>query len=357
MARFEAIFLDVGQGDSTLIALPNGEYMLVDVCCAEGHGTVDTFKVLRDVLPQGSGGKPRLDYLIITHAHDDHIWGIGDLAEQFEIGEIWVPQYGTKKELSKNYEAFEKVVESKSDDAKVWQKGSRSPVAQLGGSGEVSVRCFSPPGYVDVEETLSEEDARRVVHENCGVYRLTYKGVSLLLAGDSNLQAWERIVGYYEDRTDENDLSGLKSQILHASHHGSRTFVMDDKGDDPWLNALDAIDPEAVVISVGEDNRHGHPHEDMVAIYDEKVGSENVLQTKDLGTIVLTVTGEGAYELGPDESYAERYGWDDDDDGGAKKGSAPPSGSPPRTRQPPNVPPPGYEKTPQRPARRERYGA
>ena len=67
-------------------------------------------KVLRDVLPQGANGKQLLHYLVITHAHDDHIWGIGDLADEFEIGELWVPQYGTKKKLSDNYAAFEKVV-------------------------------------------------------------------------------------------------------------------------------------------------------------------------------------------------------------------------------------------------------
>ena len=98
MTQFEVIFLDVGVGDCTLIALPNGEYMLVDVYRCPEQGTVDVFKVLRDVLPQGADGKQLLHYLVITHAHDDHIWGIGDLADEFEIGELWVPQYGTKKE-------------------------------------------------------------------------------------------------------------------------------------------------------------------------------------------------------------------------------------------------------------------
>ena len=57
-----------------------------------------------------------------------------------------------------------------------------------------------------------------------------------------------RIVDYYEGRADGNDLSVLASQVLHASHHGSRTFVKDDKDAEPWLRALDAISPEDVVI-------------------------------------------------------------------------------------------------------------
>jgi glyoxylase-like metal-dependent hydrolase (beta-lactamase superfamily II) len=100
--------------------------MLVDVYRCPGQGTVDLFKVLRDRLPT-DGSRQTLDYLVVTHAHDDHIWGIGDLADEFEIGELWVPQYGTKKKLSENYDAFVKVVENQPDDRKVWQKGSRSP--------------------------------------------------------------------------------------------------------------------------------------------------------------------------------------------------------------------------------------
>lgn len=357
MADFEVIFLDVGQGDSTLVALPGGEYMLVDVYRCSGNGTVDVFKVLRGVLPQGENGKRRLDYVVITHAHDDHIWGIGDLAEEFEIGELWVPQYGTKKKLSDNYDAFEKVVDDQPEDRKIWQKGSRSPIAELGSEGQVSVRCFSPPGYIEVEETLDENEARKVVHENCGVYRLTYDGVSVMLAGDSNLPAWERIVGYYEGSTDEKGLDVLASQVLHASHHGSRTFVMDDKDDEPWLTALEAIDPQEIVISVGEGNRHDHPHEDMVEIYEKQVGGDNVLETMNAGTLVLTVTAEGSYELQPDASYATNYGWDDDDDEGGSKREASTPGRGGGGARPPGPPPPGYEKTPQRPPRRERCGA
>jgi len=353
MSSFEVIFLDVGQGDCTLIALPNGKYMLIDIYRSYGKGSVDVFKLLRDVLPDGEdGGKQRLDYLVITHAHDDHIWGIGDLAEEFEIGELWVPQYGTKKELSKNYEAFEKVVEDQPEDTKIWQKGSRTPVAELGDDGEISVRCVSPPGYVEVEETLDEDAVRKVVHENCGVYRFTYDGVSVMFAGDSNLSAWERILGYYEDEVDEQGLEVLASQILHASHHGSRTFVKDSKDDEAWLDALEAIDPQEIVISVGESNQHEHPHADMLEIYDENAGSEHVLETMETGTLVLSVTGERSFELKADESYAERYGWDEDAD--ARAGG--PSGRSGKAARIPRVPAPGFEKVPQAAPRRERYG-
>jgi beta-lactamase superfamily II metal-dependent hydrolase len=177
------------------------------------------------------------------------------------------------------------------------------------------------------------------------------------LTGDSNLPAWERIVGYYAGSDDENDLSVLTSQALHASHHGSRTFVKDNKDDTAWLEALEAIDPQDVVVSVGAENRHEHPHADMVAIYRDQVGHSHLVQTEDDGTLVLRLTGEGSYELYADKSYAERYGWDADDEDGksAAPGGPGGGGTAVRTRRPPATPPPGYERTPQRPPKRERY--
>jgi beta-lactamase superfamily II metal-dependent hydrolase len=345
MTTLSAAFLDVGVGDCTLITLPDGTHMLVDVYRRPEQGSVDLFKVLRDVLATGPRGKQRLEYLVITHAHDDHIWGIGDLAEEFEIGQLWVPQYGTKKDLSSNYEAFVKVVENHPDEDRVWQKGSRSPVAELADE-TVTVRCFSPPGYINVEEELNEDEQRKVVHEHCGVYRLTFAGTSLMLTGDSNLPAWKRIVGYYNDHQDDDRLAVLGATVLHASHHGSRTFVKDAKDDEPWTEALKAIDPEHIVISVGADNTHEHPHADMLAVYDE---TAEIHRTDQDATIVLTIEDDGAFSIETDASYITNYGWDEDgEQAAASKGRS-------DGRIPPPPPPPNYETVPQRAPRRERY--
>lgn len=349
MSDFEAVFVDIGEGDSTFIKLPGGQYALVDVFRCEDHGTVDLYRLLDDRLPNGSSSKKRLDYLIITHAHDDHIRGLGKLYDRYEVGELWLPQHGYKKSPGDQYAEFERVQKEHPKSDIYWPKGSRSPWRYLGENNEVTVRCFSPPGYIDVEEELDEDEATRLIHENCMALKFEYKGVSVMLTGDSNLPAWERIVGYYKDQSDENDLGVLKTQVLHASHHGSRTFVKNDEKDKAWTDALDAIDPERIVISVGEKNKHDHPHKDMIKIYEKQASAENVLQTMDSGTFVLRVTGKDNYELQSDTSYAAKYGWDhDDDDGG---GSTKKAGV-----RPPGPPPPGYEKTPQRPPRRERYG-
>lgn len=355
MAEFEVIFADVGQGDCTLICLPDGEYMLVDINHCPDHG-IDVFKLLDDVLPDNGDGRKRLKYLVITHVHDDHITGIGDLYDRYAVEWLWVPQYEDRKQVAKQFGEYQRVIDEHPEEKIKQPQGSRTPLNEKDPDFDicegVTVRCFSPPGYIEIEDTLSEDEAKQLVHENCLVLKISYEDASVLLTGDSNLACWDRIVDYYKGRTEEETgTEVLKADILHASHHGSRTFFKDgDEDSEASLEALETIDPKSVVISVGENNSHGHPHAEMLSAYVDQVTSESVLQTMDSGTLVLTVTGKDTYELQPDASYAEKYGWDDDDDSGG--GSTKKAGV-----RPPGPPPPGYEKTPQRPPRRERYGA
>jgi competence protein ComEC len=346
MTDFEVTYVNVGHGDATLIKIPGDRYVLVDVYRCPDEG-IDLFKLLDDVLPDGDDGRKRLDVLAITHAHDDHITGIGDLYDQYQVGELWLPQHAKKlQEVAGNYAEFERVQDEHPEEKKFWPKGSRSVWKTLGDDDEVSVRCFSPPGYIDPEEELDEEEAKRVVHENCVVLKFTYAGYSVMLTGDSNKPCWERVVGYYEGRTDDIGVEVLQAQSLHASHHGSRSFVKDGKDDpNPYLEALKAIGPEDVIISVGPDSKHDHPHDDMVEIYDDQVGAGNVLQTCVEGTLRLEVEADGTARLiADDDARYEGYGWGDDDDGGGGKRSVPPA-----------APPPGHHATPRR-APRERYG-
>jgi beta-lactamase superfamily II metal-dependent hydrolase len=354
MSDYEVTFVDVGHGDSTLIKVPGGRFVLFDVYHCPNQG-IDLFKLLDRELPEGDDGRKRLEVLAISHAHDDHITGIGDLYDRYQVVELWLPQHGKKLGIaSKHYEEFERVQEQHPDDQTFWPKGSRSVWRTLGDGDDVSVRCFSPPGYIDPAEDLDPEEAKRVVHENCVVLKVTYADYAVMLTGDSNKPCWERIVGYYQGRTDDTGVDVLKARILHASHHGSRTFVKDSKEDEAYLEALELIDPEEVVISVGPDSRHDHPHADMVEIYEDAVGAAHVLQTCEIGTIRLEVEPDGVAQLitqdGP--GYEQDCGWDDDNGGDGNGGE-----DDKRSRRtPPRPPAPGYEQAPQQGPRRDRYG-
>lgn len=311
MADFEAIFVDVGEGDSTLLRLPGEQWCLVDIFRCEDHG-IDLFKLLDDRLPHGADGKRRLDYLVITHAHDDHIRGLKELVDTYEVGEIWAPRYETSESLGDKFDEFKEVMDS--HDNVVVPKGSRSPFKQLGDQEQVTVRCFSPPGYINIDDELTEQDQRDQVHEFCGVFKFDFAEISVMFAGDSDLKCWKRVIDYYRDVPDDNDITTVDSTVLHASHHGSRTFFRENKDDDNWVDGLEKIDPEAVVVSVGAQNKHGHPHELAMKAYRDHVGSDNLRETMQEGTIVLEVEADGSWQLLPDEGdFEDNFGWDDDD--------------------------------------------
>lgn len=320
MAEFEVIFTDVGQGDCTLIRLPDGEYMLVDVYRCPDHG-IDIFKLLDDVLPDNGDGRKRLKYLVITHAHDDHITGVGDLYDRYAVEWLWVPQHEDRKQVAKHFGDYQRVIDEHPDDKIKQPQGSRTPLNEKDADYDiaegVTVRCFSPPGYIKIEATLTDEEAKQKVHEHCLVLKLSYEDASVLLTGDSNLACWERVVDYYKGRADdETGTEVLNADALHASHHGSRTFFKNgDENSDGSLEALETIDPDTVIVSVGEDNQHGHPHDDMMSAYRDQVGEDNVFETRHTGTVVMEVDPGVPYRIVLDSGrYAEDYGWDDDDD-------------------------------------------
>ena len=148
MADFEVVFANVGQGDCTLLRLPDGEFMLVDVYRCEGEG-IDIFKLLDDVLPTGSDGKKRLKYLVVTHAHDDHITGIGDLYDRYDVEWLWVPQHEERKEIAENFGEYQRVVDEHPEDKVKRPQGSRTPLgdkdADYDLGEDISVRCFVAP--------------------------------------------------------------------------------------------------------------------------------------------------------------------------------------------------------------------
>jgi beta-lactamase superfamily II metal-dependent hydrolase len=320
MAEFEVIFADVGQGDCTLIRLPDGEYMLVDVYRCADHG-IDIFKLLDEVLPENGDGRKRLKYLVVTHAHDDHITGIGDLYDRYAVQWLWVPQYEDRKQVAKHFAEYQRIVDEHPDEQIKQPQGSRTPLGEkdtaLDVCDGVTARCFSPPGYIEIEDTLTEEEAKQLVHENCLVLKIAYEDFSVILTGDSNLACWERIVDYYKGRSEEDTgTEVLKADILHASHHGSRTFFKEGGEDsEASLEALETIAPDAVVVSVGENNRHDHPHEDMMDAYRDQVGEDFVYETRHTGTVIIEVDAGSPYRIILDPGgYAEDYGWSDDDD-------------------------------------------
>ena len=192
MGELRVYFLPVGQGDSTYVELPNGQTMLMDINRHPCHG-IDVVKFLKDRISPTANrtGKRlrKLDYLVITHAHEDHIKGLKELDEEFEFGEIWDSghEYEYGEDLWKEYRD---IIQRYDKRGLVrYRKASSTPFSIGAGKDEVAFHILSPSAYVKTGGYGTDKGKRNAVHEECMVVRMSFRNLGVLLAGDSNKAA------------------------------------------------------------------------------------------------------------------------------------------------------------------------
>ncbi len=247
-SSFKIHFVDVGQGDCTLVE-SNGEYLLIDAG-ENGHET-EVLNYLR------STGIEKLDYIIATHQHSDHIGGIPEVLEEYECDNIIMPRL-TKAQTPTNstYTAFLKAVQA--SEAKVIS-------AKPGLSYALGGATFEILGPV----TDDAED----INSMSAVTKITYGENSFLITGDAETEEELEIIDNGAD---------LDCDVLRAGHHGSSTSSCKD--------FLNAVTPEICVISCGADNDYGHPHDK--AVNRIKKHTEEIYRTDICGSIVMSSDGE-----------------------------------------------------------------
>lgn len=237
-------FIDVGQGDSILIEA-NGRYMLIDAGQNDKGSTV--VKYLNKL------GVKKLDYVIATHPHNDHIGGIDTVINAFKIGKVIMSN------VTVDSETYEDVLDAIKD------KNVKTIEAKVGKEyhlGDASFIIISPNGT----------DYDSLNDYSVGI-KLTYGSNSFILAGDAQEISEKEML--------ENGID-LSADVLKLSHHGSSTSNKN--------SFLDKVDPEYAVISVGTGNKYEHPHsETMQAMKDRDI---NVYRTNEQGTIIFTSNGK-----------------------------------------------------------------
>ena len=247
-ANFAVHFVDVGQGDCTLVE-SNGEYLLIDAG-ENGHET-EVLNYLRSMNIE------KLDYIIVTHQHSDHIGGMPEVLAEFECDNLIMPRL-TQEQTPTNstYKAFLKAVQS--SEAKVISANPGLSYA-LGGA------TFEILGPV----TDDAED----INSMSAVTKITYGESSFLITGDAETEEELEII---------DNGAELDCDVLRAGHHGSSTSSCKD--------FLNAVTPEICVISCGADNDYGHPHDK--AVNRIKKHTEEIYRTDICGSIVMTSDGE-----------------------------------------------------------------
>lgn len=303
--NLEVHCINSGQGNSVALRLPDDAFIVVDIDC-HGDTPVDPVCYLKELVPEeydADEGRNvrRLACAAFTHPHQDHISGLKPLVDAgFVFDEIWESGHRLSDEEADDnpaYDDYLSVVEDYDKEGKVKRPTSASGKWQEGFHG-VDVYCLGPSKHLNAAD--ADDTSREAIHNRCLILRIVSDELSVLLLGDSAVNQWrDRIVPNYDEGL-------LEADVLVASHHGSRTFFKEDKDDDPYEDAIDAIAPDYTLISVGKDNDYDHPHEDALELYQERTGGA-VTQTKLEGSILVKAEdGEVTLEQSPvDEQVGE----------------------------------------------------
>ncbi len=236
-------FLDVGQGDA-LLARCGGQTLLVDA------GDNDTAQALVDELK--TMGVTRIDLLVGTHPHADHIGGLDLVIETFDIGAVWMP------DVTSNTRSFEDVLDAL--DAKGHSVTVPAP-GTTAALGPALVRALGP--VKDYGDDLNDWSM---------VVKLTFGQTSYLLTGDAERIAEQDILDSGAD---------LRATVLKVGHHGSRTSTS--------KAFLQAVSPRYAVISCGAGNSYGHPHKETLETLQKQ--GVTVYRTDLSGTITSVSDG------------------------------------------------------------------
>ncbi len=221
-------FIDVGQGDSTLVTTPNGKTLLID-----GGGSKDTesFDVGEDTLIPYllDKGISKLDYVLISHFDADHVGGILTLLQEMKVEKVIISKQG---EDSQNYNNFKKIVKEKRIKVIVVKQADELTIDK-----NVILHILWPK-----EEQIKEN----ILNNNSIVAKLTYNSLSMLFTGDIEQIAEEKIIQEYKNTAQ------LKATILKVAHHGSKSSSIQE--------FLEQVKPKIALIGVGEKNTFGHPN-------------------------------------------------------------------------------------------------
>ena len=247
--------LDVGQGDCILVQAPGGMTMLVDAGGRPGQ-EAGGWDVGREVVVPAlmARGVRKIDVLVMTHPHEDHIGGMAAVLDAVPVGLVLDPMLGSD---SDTYEKLLAVIEEREI---VHHRATEGQRLNLGRG--IYAEVLNPP---DPRLNTASD-----LNDNSVVLRLVYDEVSVLLAADIERTGALRMAKLGPE---------VASRILKVPHHGSAGPAVRE--------FMDAVSPSLAVISVGEENTFGHPADEMLREL-ERVGAK-IMRTDREGAVTITV--------------------------------------------------------------------
>jgi competence protein ComEC len=244
-------FLDVGQGDSALVTMPDGTTLLIDA----GGNTMDSTRRIGETVVSEYlwwRGLSQVDYVLATHADADHIDGLNDVLKNFTVRSALVAR---RPADDPEYAKFAQTLARTNTHSETIEAGD---VIQF---GDVAVTVLWPPGG---GETSTNDDSI--------VLRIQYGERSILLTGDIERASEQALLISQQQ---------LHTDVIKVAHHGSKTSSTE--------SFVTATKPQLAIISVGRNSRFGHPHKEVVERWQSS--GATVLTTGNSGTITITTDG------------------------------------------------------------------
>ena len=250
--NLEINFIDVGQGDSTLIRVSN-KTILID---GGGSSYGETFDVGEQTLFPYllDRGINTIDYVIVSHFDSDHCQGLNFIMENMKVKNAIISSLGQE---SNEYDIFLSLAKKQNTNLVYVKMGDIIKI------GDCTIKILFPDN-----EPITDNEK----NNNAIVFKFLWKNISILFTGDIEEKAENKILSLYSD-----NLGELKSTILKVAHHGSKTSTT--------KAFLEAVKPQIALIGVGEDNNFGHPNSGVIERL-ESIGCE-IYRTDKYGEISI----------------------------------------------------------------------
>ena len=242
LSGMEITYLDVGNADCEIILMEDGTNIVIDAGTKDQSGNI--IRALK------RKGIRKIDYLIATHPHADHIGGMEDIIDSAEIGTVVFPSV---VHTSKTYENLLKKIKEKEIPAVKAESG-----VVLHETDRCKIQLVAP----------KKDEKYESLNNYSAVLHIAYGNTTFLFAGDAEKLSENEMLNYE-----------IRSDVLKVGHHGSRTSSSE--------KFIAKVNPRIAVISCGKDNEYGHPHQETLEI----LKNAEVYRTDKNGDIIIHADG------------------------------------------------------------------
>lgn len=276
--------IDVGQGNSALIAFPDGKFMLIDAGNTRTDA-VDGTKARQNIFATINSvtGDGEIDYVLATHPDADHVNLLDDVLEEYSVKTVI---YNDSSNKTQTYQKFVDAAleEPDCEIVKIDGDGFAAGGNEYAFSGIYGAYSYKVTVYAAGYETFNNK-----ANDMSPIVVLEYGGFEGIIYGDGTTATEEWWINYIKETDNVNEFD---IDFLYVAHHGSSSSS--------GAEFLEFVKAEYAVISCGEGNTYGHPTSSVMTRLDEK--GVATYRTDKHGTTVVAVAPDGSFGFAPEKN-------------------------------------------------------